>query len=84
MKISNRLPCSLPEAGHAGSFYGVRVGGVSRGWAGGGLGDLPTLLVVWGAEGMCSTLLLLQTPGFGSQLFRRGSWVFGLFVSCCP
>ena len=25
----------------------------------------------------------VQYPAFGSWLLRNGSWVFGLFVSCC-
>ena len=50
----------------------------------GGLGVLPTPLVVLSAGDMHSTLLLLPTPCFCSQLFRSGSWVFGLFVSCYP
>ena len=37
----------------------------------------PTPSVMLSAGGMCSTLFLLQ-------VFRRGGWVFGLFVSRSP
>ena len=45
------------------------------GWRG-GLGDLPTALVVLSAGGMCSTLFLLPTSCFCPRLFRSGSWIF--------
>ena len=40
----------------------------------GGLGSLPTLLVM-SAEGKHSILLLLPTPCLCSRLFKNGSWV---------
>ena len=49
----------------------------------GGLGGLPTPLVVLSTEGMLSTLLLLPTPCF--LLLALQKWqldFFGLFVSC--
>ena len=54
----------------------------------GALGGLPTPPVVLSAGGVYSTLLLLLTPCFCSELLRSGSCTFGgggdLFVSCCP
>ena len=72
--ITGPLACSL-RGGRAGPLNGVRVGGGVQGSGRrGGLGCLPTPLVVLCAGCMCSTLLLLQTPYF--------CWVFGLSVSC--
>ena len=65
----------------SGSSYGMRVG---LGWRSGlgGLGGLPTSLVMLCAGYMHITLLLLPTPYFCSELLSSGSWVFGLLVSC--
>ena len=54
--------------------------GVSRVWTGrvGGLGSLPTPLVVLSTGGMCSALVLLPAL----QKWQLG--LFGLFVFCCP
>ena len=70
LKRSNRFPCLLPERGElAGSLYGVKVGGVSKGQVG-DLGGLPIPLVVLSARGTRSTLpdtlVLLLTPCFCS------------------
>ena len=55
----------------------------------GGLGGLPTPLVVLSAGAMCSTLLLLPTPSFCSWLFRSHNqdffWSFHIFfLIICP
>ena len=66
-------PVSL--SGRAHSLYGVRVAlGVGQR---GGLGGLPTRLVVFCAGGMCSALIF-------SLLLKNGCLIFGLFVSCYP
>lgn len=49
---------------------------VSKGYSKGGVGVFPTPLVVFRAEGMHSTQLLLLIPYFSSRFFRRGSMVF--------
>ena len=45
-------------------------------------GSLPTPLLVVFAGGTLSTLLLLPTPYFFSQIFRNGNWVFLLLFVC--
>ena len=64
------------------SLYGARVGARPGQW--GGLGDLPTPLVVWCAVGMpkypvftSHTLILLQAP----QKWQLGFWSLRIF---CP
>ena len=54
-------------------------------WSGrrGGLGSLPTPLVVWCAGGMLSTLLFLPTPVFAPSSSEVAVGFFGLFVSLC-
>ena len=78
VKTSDTFPCSFPEEGWAGSSYRVRVGVCP------GVGSercLRWLAHPWGGvelQGSCAV------PCFCSWLFRSGSWVLGLFVSCCP
>ena len=58
--------------------------GVSRGQARQWLWCFAHLFMVLTAGGMCSTLLLLLTHNFCSQLFRSGSGCFGLFCIFLP
>ena len=66
------FPCLLVPllGGQACSFYGVRVGCVQGSGLRGGLGAVPTLLVILCAGGM------LPTPNFSSRLFKSGSFFF--------
>ena len=71
VKASNGCPCSLPAEGRLVPKMGL-------GWLGlrGGLGGLPTPLVVLCAGIMGRTLPLLPAP----QTWQLG---FGLFLSSC-
>ena len=80
-KTNNSFFCLLPEWGQAGSSYEVCPGVSPEGW------------LRWFAHsfggGECRGHAQYSsfTPNvllFCSQLFRNGSWVFGLFISCGP
>ena len=80
-KTNNSFFCLLPEWGQAGSSYEVCPGVSPEGW------------LRWfahsfgGDECRGHAQYSSFTPNvllFCSQLFRNGSWVFGLFISCGP
>ena len=75
VKTSDTFPCSFPEEGWAGSSQPGEGRGVSWAW----VREVAGLPLRWcWVQGSCAV------PCFCSWLFRSGSWVFGLFVSCCP
>ena len=75
VKTSDRCPCSLPREATV-VLNGLSVGELSGlGWRG-GLGGLPTSLVVLCAGVMQSALFLLPIP-------QKWQFNFSLFVSFC-
>ena len=74
------LPCLLAQGMQVASFYWVRVGVCSEVGLEGWLRCVAHSFGGVCAGILCSTLLLLPTPGFCSLLFKCG---FGLFWSSC-
>ena len=81
VKTNNCFPCPLTDSPKWGSLVPYMGWGKGcaqgLGWRGGLAGLPPPLLWCW-VQGACAV------PCFCSQLFRSGSWVFGLFASCRP
>ena len=75
-RTNNMFPCLLVPllGGQACSFYGVRVGCVQGLGLRGGLGAVPTLLVI-----LCAGCML-PTPNFSSRLFKSGSFFLFLCI----
>ena len=69
-KISNGIPCLLPERGRAGPL-GVMVGAIGGSGQRGGLGGLSTPLVM-----LCAGIIL--STCFWSWHLRNGSWVLAV------
>ena len=83
-KVTNYLACSPRVGGQPCPLYGVRVGVYPVAWLKGSLRWFAHPFGGVGWRGHVQSLLLLPIPIFCSWLFRKGSWVFCLFVSFGP
>lgn len=70
---TSRCPCSLP--GGVGPLGGVKVG------VGPAVG--PEVWLGWPARPVGGAVCGVHAPSSGSWHPTSGSWLFGLFVSCC-